>query len=103
MPMQHGLLVLLNQAYSFVEHCKLPLFADVPMKMRDVNHSFLGEYLRGSQYFPTIRLSVWPWRTMQIDTYNCGVGTIASVATILRDVIGRNYQHHERFCNSFSR
>jgi hypothetical protein len=103
MPMQHGLLVLLNQAFSFAEHCKLPLCADVPMKMRDVNHSCFGEYLRGSQYFPRIRLSVRSWMTMQIDTYNCGVGTIATVATILRDVVGRNSQHHERFCNSFAR
>jgi hypothetical protein len=27
---------------------------------------------------------------MQLDTYNCGMGIIAAVATILRDVIGRN-------------
>jgi hypothetical protein len=31
------------------------------------------------------------------------MGIIAAVATILRDVIGRNNQHHERYCNSFAR
>jgi hypothetical protein len=103
MPMQHGLLFLLNLAYSFAEHCKLPSFADVPMKMHDVYHSCSGEYLRGSQYFPAMRLSGRPWLPMQLDTYNCGMGIIAAVATILRDVIGRNNQHHERYCNSFAR
>jgi hypothetical protein len=104
MPMQHGLVwFLLNLAYTFSEHCKLPLFADVPMKMHDVYHSCLGEYLRGSQYFPAMRQSARPWLSMQLNTYNCGVGIIAAVATILRDVIGRNNQHHERYCNSFAR
>jgi hypothetical protein len=89
MPMQHGLLFLLNLAYSFAEHCKLPLFADVPMKMHDVYHSCSGEYLRGSQYFPAMRLSARPWFPKQLDTCNCGVGIIAAVATILRNVIER--------------
>ena len=73
------------------------------MKKHDVYHSCLGEYLRGSQYFPAMRLSVRLWLPMQLDTYNCGVGIIAAVTTILRDVIGRNNQHHERYCNSFAR
>jgi hypothetical protein len=89
MPMQHGLLFLLNLAYSFAEHCKLPSFADVPMKMHDVYHSCLGEYLRGSQYFPAMSLSARPWLPMQLYTYNCGVGIIAAVATILCDIIGK--------------
>jgi hypothetical protein len=92
-----------NLAYSFAEHCKLPSFADVPMKMHDVYHSCSGEYLRGSQYFPAMILSARPWLPMQLDTYNCGMGIIAAVATILRDVIGRNNQHHERYCNYFAR
>ena len=101
--MQHGLLFLFNLAYSFVEHGKLPSFANVPMKMHGVYHSCSGEYLRGSQYFPAMRLSARPWLPMQLDTYNCGVGIIATVATILCNVIGRNNQHHERYCNSFAR
>jgi hypothetical protein len=91
MPMQHGLLFLLNLAYSFAEHCKLPSFADVPMKMHDVYHSCSGEYLRGSQYFPSMSLSARPWLPMQLDTYNCGVGITARLpqffATLLEEII----------------
>jgi hypothetical protein len=73
------------------------------MKMHDDYHSCSGEYLRGSQYFPAMRLSARPWLPMQLDTYNCGMGITAAVATVLCNVIGRNNQHHERYCNSFAR
>ena len=102
-PTQHGILFLLNLAYSFSEHCKLPSFEDVPMKMHHVYQSYSEKWLRGSQYFPAMRLNGRRWLPKQIDGHNCGIGVLAAVATILRDVIGKNNEHHERFCESFAR
>ena len=87
-PLQHDLLFLLNLAYSFSKHCKLPSFEDFPMKMRDVYHSYSEEYLRGSQYFPATRLRGRRWLPKQIDTYSCGMGVLRQlpqfVATLLK-------------------
>ena len=89
-PMQHGILFLLNLAYSFLQHCKLPSFEDVPIKMLEVFHSSSKHNLMGSRYFPAMRLAGQRWLPKQIDTYNCGVGVLVAVATILRDVVGKN-------------
>ena len=102
-PMQHGVLFLLNLAYSFSQHCKLPSFENVPMKMLDVFHSCSPHYLRGSRYFPAMRLAGQRWLPKQIDTYNCAFGVLAAVATILRDVVGKNNEHDERYCKTFAR
>lgn len=103
MPMKHGILFLLNLAYSFSQHCKLPSFKDVPMKMLEVFHSSSKHYLRGTRYFPAMRITGRRWLPKQIDTHNCAFGVLAAVASILRDVVGKNNEHDERYCKTFAR
>ena len=73
------------------------------MKMHNVYHLYLEKYLRESQYFPAMRLHGRLWLPKQIDGHNCGIGVLAAVATILCDVVGKNNEHHERYCESFAR
>ena len=53
--------------------------------------------------FSTMRITGRRWLPKQIDTHNCAFGVLAAVATILRDVVGKNNEHDERYCKTFAR
>ncbi len=61
--------------------------------------------LLGMKAFPSLRLNVkdvLPQQTPE-DDYNCGIGVVAAVGIILRDVIGVNQDDNLKFVTIFSK
>ena len=57
----------------------------------------------GTQKFPQLILKNEKFLPKQTDTWNCGLGTVAAIAIILRDVVGGTRVAFDKFKNCFER
>ena len=63
------------------------------------NH--LRGYHKGTKVFPHLQFDKTDSLPLQQDGYNCGVGVVAAVGIILRDIIGSTLESENRFYNIF--
>ena len=91
---KHGIIWFLNLAYSQNQHAKLvdemgveasPFTYMNPFGTR----KFFGNMF-GSKEFPSLRVSGEDVLPLQIDDHSCGIGMVACIAIILRDILGHS-------------
>ena len=58
-------------------------------------------YHKGTKIFPHVQFDKTDLLPLQEDGYNCGIGVVAAVGIILRDIIGRTSESEHHFCNIF--
>lgn len=85
---EHGLLWLLSLAYSYSHHNALEKPSKNGMQWIEAFVSASESMLKGTELFPSVRLSKDDELPKQIDGFNCGFALIAAIAIIMRDVIG---------------
>ena len=113
-PEAFGTRWFLNLAYSYMKHMEqqrntsLDLVGGINSKdsIQDMEWLYpFGNHLRGyhkgTKVFPHLRFDKTDSLPLQQDGYNCGVGVVAAVGIILRDIIGSTLESENRFYNIF--
>ena len=101
----HGLLWFLNLAFCHA-HCRVVNRENVKQMNWETPFGIkLQGNLVGTKASPALRLhatDVLPSQS-EDDDYNCGIGVVAAVGIILRDVIGVNLEDDLKFAANFSK
>ena len=113
-PSSDGNLWFLNLVYSYANHCKAETPPGAPMEWlapfgRDrYNEEYeLGDIkkLWGTPCFPSIRIHKKDVPNLpkqgHEDGWNCGFGLVATIAIIMRDIVGSSDKNRLSFLNTF--
>ncbi len=100
-----GLLWFLNLAYCRANCRLVNRERVVQMNWDTLFGTKVQHNLIGTKAFPSLRLNmedVLPQQT-PVDDYNCGIGVVATVGIMIRDVIGVNQDDNFKFVTIFSK